>query len=215
MNSHPSRRDFLKTAALAGLGGAAATPALGQPAAGTAANITLPSGIVIPADDTTTRPRPTGQKPVHDLTTQPLEKVRVGVIGLNRGLAHVKACLNIDFCDVVAVCDLRDDRAQAAAHECEQTRGKRPAVYSGTEHIWEKMAARDDLDAIYMATPWVWHVPMALGVMKQGKHAFVEKCPAACRRSRTAGPWWTRANKPNATACCSRIAVTAKTKCSS
>src|SRR5262249_10946897 len=35
-----------------------------------------------------------------------------------------------------------------------------------------------DLDIIYIATPWNWHVPMALSSMKNGKHAAVE-VPAA------------------------------------
>lgn len=136
--------------------------------------VTLPSGIVIPANDSATRPRPEGQRPVHDLTTEPREKVRIAVIGLNRGMAHVTAASKIGFSEVVAVCDWRDDRAQHAANVCEQLGRKRPAIYSGTEHIWEKMVERDDLDAVYAATPWNWHVPMALGAMKHGKHAFVE-----------------------------------------
>ena len=31
-----------------------------------------------------------------------------------------------------------------------------------------------DLDIVYIATPWNWHVPMALDAMKNGKHAAVE-----------------------------------------
>jgi hypothetical protein len=31
---------------------------------------------------------------------------------------------------------------------------------------------------VYVATPWAWHVPMALGIMEQGKHAFVEVAAA-------------------------------------
>jgi hypothetical protein len=40
------------------------------------------------------------------------------------------------------------------------------------------MVARDDIDAVYIATPWAWHVPMALGAMTHGKHAFVEVASA-------------------------------------
>ena len=125
-----------------------------------------------------TRPRPAGQKPVHELTTPPRERVRLAVIGLSRGLSHVEDCLNIEFADIVAVCDLRADRAAKAADLCEQKRGKRPAVYSGTEQIWEQMVGRDDLDVVYIATPWAWHVPMSLRVMERGKHAFLEVAAA-------------------------------------
>ena len=118
--------------------------------------------------------RPAGNKPVHDLTTPPLERVRVGVIGLHRGMTHLNDCLNMDFVEVVAVCDWRDDRAKAGADACEKKRRKRPEVYSGTEEIWEKMVDRDDIDAVYIATPWKWHVPMAVRAMEQGKHALLE-----------------------------------------
>src|SRR5450432_1889603 len=106
---NPSRRDFLKASALAGLGASLAGTAGGcavPHSRGDAGAVTLPTGIVLKPDIGRTRPSSAGQKPVHDLTTSPLEKVRVAVIGLNRGLTHVSAALNIEFAEVVAVCDL-------------------------------------------------------------------------------------------------------------
>ena len=38
--------------------------------------------------------------------------------------------------------------------------------------------ARDDLDLVIIATPWDWHVDMAVAAMKHGKHAAIE-VPAA------------------------------------
>lgn len=171
---NPTRRDILKTTALGGLASSFAG-IFGSTAAATPAGlVTLPSGVTIRADIVSPRPRPSGQKPVHQLTTKPLEKVRVAHIGLSRGMTHVNDSLNIEFAEVVAVCDLRDDRAQNAANQCQKIRGKRPEIYSGSETIWEKMIARDDIDVVYISTPWAWHVPMALAAMKHGKHAFVE-----------------------------------------
>jgi hypothetical protein len=86
--------------------------------------------------------------------------------------------LKLDFVDIVAVSELRADRAEAAVKACEQAHRNRPEVYVGDEHLWEKMVDRDDIDAVYIATPWNWHVPMALRAMEKGKHAFVE-VPAA------------------------------------
>jgi hypothetical protein len=171
---HSSRRDFLKASALAGLTASIAGCSAPNPPCGATATepAALRGGVSV------TRPRPSGGKPVHDLTTQPLEKVRVGVIGLNRGMAHLDACLDIECCEITAVCDLRDDRAKHAAAECVKAGAKFPAIYSGTEHVWEKMVERDDMDVVYIATPWAWHVPMALAAMQHGKHAFVE-VPAA------------------------------------
>ena len=160
-----SRRTFLKTSALAGL--SASLAATGGCAA------TKPSGSA-PTKSRLAPPRPLGQKPVHDLTTKPLEKVRVAVIGLGRGMTHVQDSLNIEFAEVIAVCDKRDNRATNAANACEKKTGKRPAVYSGNETIWEQMVEREDIDVVYIATPWEWHVPMCLRAMERGKHAFVE-----------------------------------------
>ena len=174
-----TRRDLFKTTALGGL-----ATSLASILDGTAATIpgsspiTLSSGITIRPDIVSTRPRPAGQKPVHNLTTKPLDKVRVAHIGLSRGMTHVNDSLNIEFVEVVAVCDLRDERAKSAADRCEKARGKRPEVYSGTEHIWEKLVARDDIDVVYISTPWAWHVPMALAAMAHGKHAFIEVAAA-------------------------------------
>jgi hypothetical protein len=168
MNStNSSRRDFLKASSLAGLGAALAGGAGG-------CATTREGGNNSPASGQPPRPRPAGQKPVHELTTKPRERIRVAVIGLSRGLSHVNDCLNIDFADVVAVCDKRADRSTRAANACEKKTGKRPAVYTGSETIWEEMVDREDLDVVYVATPWDWHVPMCLRIMERGKHAFVE-----------------------------------------
>ncbi len=170
--SNLSRRNFLKASALAGVGASIAGVA-------TAASPLAPSTAIASLTDISqTRPRPAGQKPVYNLTTKPLSRVRVAVIGLNRGMTHVESCLGIEFADVVAVCDLRNDRAVRAADVCEKKCGKRPAVYGGTENIWEQLVDRDDIDAVYIATPWNWHVPMALRAMERGKHAFVEVAAA-------------------------------------
>lgn len=164
---HLSRRDVLKLGALAGLG-APLAHAFGDSPRPAAAS---PDLSAVP-------PRKSGQKPVHDLTTKPLDRVRVGIIGLSRGMNHVDCCLRTDFVDVVAVCDLRDDRAQDAAKRCAEKRGAKPAIYSGTESIWEKLVDRDDIDVVYVATPWAWHVPMSLRALERGKHAFLEVAAA-------------------------------------
>ena len=170
--SNLSRRSFLKASAFATVGTSLASVS--------DASRSIPNSTGIPSapDISIVPPRPVGNKPVHDLTTKPLEKVRVAVIGLHRGMSHVSSCLGIEFAEVVAVCDIVDARAKAAADQCEKNSGKRPAIYSGTENIWEEMVSRNDIDAVYIATPWAWHVPMALCSMKQGKHAFVEVAAA-------------------------------------
>jgi hypothetical protein len=171
---HSSRRDFLKSSALAGaaasLAGVAGGCATARPG-----SVSLSSGRVIRQDIGVTWARPAGQKSVHNLMTPPLERIRIGFIGCGgRGSGLLHDIDGIEFADVVAVCDLRQERADAAADRIEKSKGRRPAVFGGTEHIWEKLVQIEGMDVVYIATPWEWHVPMALGAMEHNKHAFIE-----------------------------------------
>ena len=53
-----------------------------------------------------------------------------------------------------------------------------PDFSSGSPDAWRKVCERDDIDLIYICTPWSLHTPMALYAMEQGKHAVTE-IPAA------------------------------------
>lgn len=153
-----TRRDFFRKAAL---------PTLGFSLLGANAAPAAPGAASLPG-------RMAGAKPVHELKTKRLEKVRVAVIGLSRGMTHVESSLLCDFAEVTVVCDLRKDRCAGAAAKVKAKSGKDPVVICGDENAWEAIAKRDDVDAVVIATPWEWHVPMALAMMKAGKHAFIE-----------------------------------------
>jgi hypothetical protein len=169
--SPSSRREFLRLAALAGFGLGIGNGLTSNLEAAPDPRALSFSGIT---EIGKTRPRPAGAKPVWNLATKPMEKVRVAFIGLARGMTHLDSALNLPFAEVIAVCDLLQDRAENAAKKVANKTGKRPAVYAGDENIWEKMIARDDIDVVYISTPWEWHVPMCVKSMKAGKHAFVE-----------------------------------------
>ena len=105
--------------------------------------------------------------------------VRVGLIGYGgRGTGLLKDLLGIPAVEIHAVCDLVRSRVEAAQSEVEKAGQKPPAAYFAGESDFENLVARDDLDVVYIATPWRWHVPMAVAAMEAGKHAFVE-VPAA------------------------------------
>ncbi|MFD2036246.1 Gfo/Idh/MocA family protein [Belliella marina] len=107
-----------------------------------------------------------------------LDKVRVGFIGLGmRGPGAVNRMSKIEGVEIVAICDLVPEKVDKIAKSLENTK-HRPEKYSGSAYAWKKMVDRDDLDLIYIATPWDWHTPMAVYAMEAGKHAAVE-VPAA------------------------------------
>ncbi len=59
-----------------------------------------------------------------------------------------------------------------------QNQGKKPTLYSGSKDAWKKMCDRNDIDLVYIATPWDQHVMQAVYAMEHGKHVAIE-VPAA------------------------------------
>ena len=68
--------------------------------------------------------------------------------------------------DLVAVCDLDEQRARKVV-------GARSTVE--VETSVERLLARDDIDAVAIATPARTHAPLALAAFEAGKHVLVEK----------------------------------------
>jgi predicted dehydrogenase len=107
-----------------------------------------------------------------------LDTVRIGYIGLgNRGSGAIKRIVHLDNVAVKALCDIRPEQVAAAAKTFSGT-SHTPARYSGHKDEWKKLCERDDIDLVYICTPWDLHAPMALYAMEQGKHVAVE-IPAA------------------------------------
>lgn len=111
--------------------------------------------------------------------TAPIPVVRVGFVGCGlQGTEHIKNLLDIEGVELRAVCDIvpeKTERAQTLAREA----GKRePKAFTRGPRDFERLCAEEDLDLVYTATPWEWHVSVMLAAMKNGKHAASE-VPAA------------------------------------
>jgi hypothetical protein len=103
---------------------------------------------------------------------------RVGIIGTGgRGTSLLKNLLAADV-KVLALCDAVREKAEQAQSLVVKAGQSSPEVYTNGDHAFESLVARDDLDLVIIATPWNWHVEMAVATMKHGKHAAVE-VPAA------------------------------------
>ena len=122
--------------------------------------------------------RPAGQEDVVALRCEALDTVRVGFIGLGmRGPGAVERFTYIPGTKVVALCDLLPERAQKA-QEILKKRGLPAAVEYSGEDGWKALCEREDINLVYIATPWQLHVEMAVYAMEHGKHVAVE-VPAA------------------------------------
>lgn len=108
-----------------------------------------------------------------------LDTVRIGFIGLgNRGPGAVKRMSMIEGVEIVALCDKDLSRVTKAQRILEK-QGLKPAKeYGGSEEAWKEMCQSQDIDLVYICTPWKLHTPMAVFAMESGKHAASE-VPAA------------------------------------
>ena len=103
---------------------------------------------------------------------------RIGIIGTGgRGTSLLENLLAADV-KVLALCDTVKDKAEHAQGLVTKAGQGSPELYTSGDHAFEQLVARDDLDLVVIATPWNWHVEMAVAAMKHGKHAAVE-VPAA------------------------------------
>jgi len=103
-----------------------------------------------------------------------LERVRIGFIGLgNRGPGAVARMSHIDGTDIKALCDLRSEKVDAVKKSLEGS-GHNPDIFTGNDNEWKKLCERQDIDLVYIATPWSLHTPMAVYAMNHGKHVCTE-----------------------------------------
>lgn len=95
------------------------------------------------------------------------ENIKLGFIGLGqRGYGLLNTVLDcFDDVEVTAVCDVYDDRAEAAAKFISERRGVAPAQYTDCE----KLIADGNVNTIIVSASWEAHVPLAIEIMKAGK----------------------------------------------
>lgn len=120
-----------------------------------------------------------GKTHVMGLQTPKLDTVRFGLIGVGqRGGFLCKSLTSIAGAQIKAICDPDEKVLQKAVGYVTAAGQAAPATYSAGDQAYLKLLERNDIDAVIIATPWEWHVRMAVDAMRAGKHAFVE-VPAA------------------------------------
>ncbi|MCO5236595.1 MAG: Gfo/Idh/MocA family oxidoreductase [Chitinophagaceae bacterium] len=103
-----------------------------------------------------------------------IEKVRIGIIGLgNRGSGAVGRLSFIEDAQIVALCDNRPERIPLAQEKIAARGWPKAGEYTGEEG-WKALCESNDIDLVYICTPWPLHTPMAVYAMQHGKHAVSE-----------------------------------------
>lgn len=101
-----------------------------------------------------------------------MRSINIGIIGLGgRGQSLLKGViLHMEHVQVVGVCDLYEDRAQAgfeAVKEMQHTEPVKSQDYHDILNI-------EGLDAVVVSTSWETHIPIAIDAMKAGVRPGVE-----------------------------------------
>jgi predicted dehydrogenase len=136
-------------------------------------------------------------KSVADMKFDPKEKVRIGLIGTGgRGNSLVDNFSSVPGVQITALCDTVKDKVLRTQARLDRAgKASQPiALFHSDDRAFEGLLKRDDIDLVAIATPWIWHVPMAVAGMKQGKHVAIE-VPAA----RTMEECWEMVNTSEAT----------------
>ncbi|MGA2865970.1 MAG: Gfo/Idh/MocA family oxidoreductase [Verrucomicrobiota bacterium] len=103
----------------------------------------------------------------------PANQTTVGAIGVGgRGSALLAEVSSLPNVKVIGACDVFRPRREGAAASLNQRYGGQ--VCTPYRDLRE-MLAREDIDAVVIATPDHWHVPAALLAVRAGKDVYVEK----------------------------------------
>ena len=100
-----------------------------------------------------------------------MQEIRIGFIGLGcRGYGLLKEVVLKQKEQVVAVCDVYEDRTQKAADAVEEAGQARPAAYGD----YMDVIRDENVNTIIIATAWEDHVRIALAAMEAGKAVAME-----------------------------------------
>lgn len=93
-------------------------------------------------------------------------KLKVAVVGVGMGSGHIDGYLKDDRVELTAICDLNEERLQAA--------GKRFGIdrlFTNAQEMFRTL----DLDAVSIATPNKFHAPLTIAAFEKGFHVLCEK----------------------------------------
>ncbi len=116
--------------------------------------------------------------------TAPSEKVNVAIIGTGgQGIVNMKQLFNEPDVHIAALCDLNEESDYSAFYYG-GTAGLKPATElvrqkygqaCATYRDYNEMLAKEDIDAVLLATPDHSHAMISLAVLAKRKHLYCEK----------------------------------------
>jgi predicted dehydrogenase len=102
----------------------------------------------------------------------PSRRLRVAVMGLSRGMAHVSSWLQVPNVEIAALCEVDRRRIDEGLRTVEKA-GKKSTPLTGSD--FRKFLEGDKIDVLSVAACNFWHTTAALLAVQAGKHVYVEK----------------------------------------
>ncbi len=102
----------------------------------------------------------------------PSKTIHLGHIGVGgQGTGLLQNFLSVPGAKSVAIADPFRQRREAAAGRVKATQGHDPKLHSD----FRELLADPSIDAVIIATPDHWHVPIGLAAVRAGKDVYIEK----------------------------------------
>jgi predicted dehydrogenase len=102
----------------------------------------------------------------------PSKKIQLGHIGCGtQGTGLLQNFLTVDSAAYVGICDPFRQRRENAGKVVEQRQKLEPKLYND----FRDLLADKSIDAVVIATPDHWHVPVGLAAVRAGKDVYIEK----------------------------------------
>jgi predicted dehydrogenase len=99
---------------------------------------------------------------------QAADTLKIGIIGVGIGQAHIRGYKATHSAEIVALCDLDTERAQKVAQD---TGIEDVQIFS--DH--RAMLDSAEIDAVSVCLPNSFHAPVSIDCLKAGKHVLCEK----------------------------------------
>ena len=102
----------------------------------------------------------------------PSRKIHLGHIGTGgQGTGLLRNFLTVESAISAAICDPYRQRRERAAGFVKEAQGHDPKLYND----FRELLADPAIDAVVIAPPDHWHVPVGLAAVRAGKHVYIEK----------------------------------------
>ena len=102
-------------------------------------------------------------------------KLKLGFIGVGlRGINHLNNAMRRKDTEITAICDIDPKRIDIALDLIEKDGRKQPLVFGKHKEDYLNLLDSKGVDAVIIATPWLWHTKMAVAAMQAGVYAGLE-----------------------------------------